>query len=108
MRTDEVGQEFKPHYDGHFPRSEDEASFFTFLIYLNGDLEGGQTAFFMDRSKEFLVNPEIGQALIFWHQTSLSPYHAGLPHVSVGKSKYVLRSDLMYRRGEAVPRERKR
>lgn len=74
---------------------------------MNGELEGGQTAFFMKRNEEILVNPELGQALVFWHRGELSPYHAGLPHVSKGKSKYVLRSDLMYTRGEAATVKRK-
>jgi hypothetical protein len=101
----EEGQEFKPHFDGCFPRSEEESSFFTFIIYLNGDLNGGQTAFFMDHNVEQLVNPEVGQALVFWHRGPHSPYHAGLPHFSKGQCKYVLRSDLMYKRGEALPKK---
>lgn len=105
---DEKGQEFKPHFDGSFPRDEDEMSFFTFIIYLNGDLQGGETAFFPDQGEEVLVNPTLGQALVFWHKTKLSPYHAGLPHFSEGKVKYVLRSDLMYRRGEYVGQSAKK
>lgn len=54
------------------------------------------------KSGDYKVNPEVGQALVFWHRGQYSPYHAGLPHISQGKAKYVLRSDLMYQRGEYV------
>ena len=73
----------------------------TFIIYLNGGLDGGQTEFYM-KSGDYKVDPEAGQALVFAHRGSQSPYHAGLPHKSKGKAKYVLRSDLMYKKCEAV------
>lgn len=56
----------------------------------------------MEGGKKIKVDPTPGQALVFWHRGSKSPYHSGLPHYSAGQSKYVLRSDLMYHRGEAV------
>jgi hypothetical protein len=39
------GQQFKMHRDGSYERNENEKSFYTFLIYLNDDFEGGETEF---------------------------------------------------------------
>lgn len=81
-------QYFKWHKDGAFVRSADEQSLLTLLIYLNDGFEGGETEFSRDR-----VKPETGRALVFPH-----PYrHQGLPVIS--GVKYVLRTDVMYRRG---------
>lgn len=85
-----VGQRFAPHADGAFYRSEDERSFFTFMIYLNDGFEGGDTDFLELRER---VTPRAGLALFFQHPL----IHEGC-EVTAG-TKYVLRSDLMYRRG---------
>lgn len=82
------GQRFKPHYDGAFVRSPDEQSLLTFMIYLNDDFEGGETAFL---DLEQLVVPRTGDALFFQHHV----LHEGR-EVTRG-TKYVLRSDVMYR-----------
>ena len=37
------GQYFKPHLDGAYYRSDTERSLWTVLVYLNGDMEGGET-----------------------------------------------------------------
>lgn len=82
----QVGQEFKKHRDQSFIRNEIEASYFTFMIYLNDDFGGGETLF-----SDILVKPQIGKALIFLHQLE----HEG---TAVTKGiKYVLRTDLMYK-----------
>ncbi len=39
------GQRFKMHIDGSYKRNENECSFFSFLIYLNENFEGGETEF---------------------------------------------------------------
>ena len=82
------GQRFKMHRDGSYIRNETEFSYYTFMVYLNDDYEGGQTKF---DSGEF-VNPKKGTALIFEH----SLRHEGA-RLTQG-SKYVLRSDIMYKK----------
>ncbi|MBL0912817.1 MAG: 2OG-Fe(II) oxygenase [Bacteroidia bacterium] len=81
----EPGQRFKKHRDGSYVRSEKEASFFTFMIYLNDDFEGGETTF-----EKHSIKPRKGMALIFEHPLK----HAGEP-VTRG-IKYALRTDIMY------------
>jgi predicted 2-oxoglutarate/Fe(II)-dependent dioxygenase YbiX len=84
----DVGQQFDWHSDGAFRRSISERSRLTFMVYLNDDFEGGHTAF-EDYSD---VVPKKGMALFFTHEIC----HKGQP-VTKGR-KYVLRSDVMYRR----------
>lgn len=91
------GQMFNWHLDGYFERSADERSFFTFMVYLNDDFEGGETSFDDDRPAyrqlgHFRVKPERGMALVFHHPIR----HRG--DAVVSGRKYVLRSDVMYRR----------
>lgn len=81
------GQRFKMHRDGRYERNETEFSYYTFMIYLNDDYEGGQTKF---HSGEF-VSPKKGTALIFEH----SLRHEG--EKLINGIKYVLRSDIMYK-----------
>jgi len=83
------GQYFKPHYDGRFERNADERSLLTLMVYLNDDFTGGGTRFL-----EFGVEvvPRTGMALVFQHPV----LHEGCT-VERG-TKYVLRSDVMYRR----------
>jgi len=99
-------QRFAPHYDGCFRRTTGEQSHFTIIIYLNEGFQGGETTFFPGgvnsiwtkrvTKAEIKVNPKMGTALIFRHTGKNSPVHEGSPHLSEGKRKYVLRSDIMY------------
>ncbi|WP_375559395.1 2OG-Fe(II) oxygenase [Bernardetia sp. OM2101] len=82
----EKGHQFKGHQDGNFIRNESEASYFTFMIYLNEGYKGGETTFLKHR-----IIPQEGMALIFLHKL----YHEG-SEVLEGR-KYVLRSDIMYK-----------
>ena len=82
-------QRFKKHRDGSFERNETEFSAYTFMIYLNDDFSGGETAF-----NELTVEPKKGTALIFRHELK----HEGKPIID--GIKYVLRSDIMYRLNE--------
>jgi prolyl 4-hydroxylase len=80
---------FKWHRDGSFAKSPDEVSCLTFMIYLNGGFEGGDTEF-----KTEFIKPQEGTALVFPHK---------LPHQGaalISGTKYVLRTDVMYRRVE--------
>lgn len=85
----EVGQWFKPHYDGAYFRSNDERSLYTFMIYLNDGFEGGETAFL---DLQVSVQPKAGRALLFQHHL----LHEGCE--VRGGVKYAIRSDIMYRR----------
>lgn len=81
------GQRFKMHRDGSFKRNEKEESFFTFLIYLNEEFEGGATEF----EDLFTIQPKTGNLLVFYH-----PYrHEG--RIIESGFKYALRSDVMYK-----------
>ena len=82
----EPGQRFKKHIDGSYIRNETEASYFTLMIYLNDDFEGGETTF-----DSHTIVPKRGQALVFEHTRR----HAGEPILS--GVKYVLRTDIMYK-----------
>ena len=93
------GQYFAPHTDGYFERDNGERSHLTFMIYLNGGFEGGETTFAMNR-KPLRVVPRTGMALLFYHQV----LHEGSAVIS-GR-KYVLRSDVMYRRRTRMPYDR--
>lgn len=81
----DVQQQFNWHYDAPYQRNQHERSFYTFMIYLNDDFEGGATAF-----DNFEVEPKIGDGLFFFQELE----HAGLP-VTSGR-KYILRTDIMY------------
>jgi prolyl 4-hydroxylase len=87
----DVGQRFAPHSDGTFERANGERSHFTFMVYLNDDFEGGATAFYQSRVP-LQVRPERGAALGFYHRQ----LHEG--QAVVRGRKYVLRTDVMYRR----------
>lgn len=83
------GMRFAPHSDGSFVRNESEMSFYTYLVYLNDDFDGGETTFFT--KPEVVVKPVRGDAVLFQHPL----VHEG----SIVKSgvKYVARTDVMYR-----------
>jgi prolyl 4-hydroxylase len=61
------------------------------MVYLNGDFAGGTTDFETDEG-DFSITPKPGLALFFEHPL----LHRGAP-VTHG-TKYVLRTDVMYRR----------
>lgn len=82
------GQQFKPHFDGAFERTDAERSLLTLMVYLNDGFTGGETAFL-----DFGVTavPRAGSALLFQHRI----LHEGCQVIS--GTKYVLRSDVMFR-----------
>jgi predicted 2-oxoglutarate/Fe(II)-dependent dioxygenase YbiX len=92
------GQRFVWHRDGAFYRDNGEQSHLTFMVYLNGDFEGGATEFNLRRmgmiqldDPLLTVTPTAGKLLVFRHEL----LHQGAP-VTTGR-KYVLRTDVMYR-----------
>lgn len=56
------GHQFKGHYGESYIRNEREASYFTFMVYLNDNFQGGDTAF-----RGLRIRPRQGMALIFLH-----------------------------------------
>ena len=99
-----VGEYFKEHYDGD-KIDGNKKSFFTLLIYLNDDFEGGETNFIhYDRKiiKKKLkqdkiltpIIPKKGQLLIFKHNI----LHEGC--IIKSGEKLVLRSDIMYEKNK--------
>ncbi len=95
----DVGQRFNRHKDGVVVKSPGVESRLTCLFYLNGDFEGGETAFYVDdavagvRAEVAAVVPRVEDALLFRHDW----WHEGWA-LSEGR-KYVLRSDVFYRTG---------
>ncbi len=82
-----TGQVFPKHRDASFTINTRERSFYSLLVYCNDDFEGGETSF-----DDMLIRPQTGTAVIFPHHLE----HTGTV-VTVG-NKYVLRSDIIYRR----------
>lgn len=90
-------QRFKKHIDGRVEVEKEGRKYesrITFLIYLNNDFEGGETAFSYKNEnneiEETIIQPKAGTALCFVHEIK----HEGK---SVPKgTKYVLRSDIFY------------
>lgn len=98
------GQRFNWHYDGVFDRGTGEESRFTFMVYLNDACAGGETVFrdLPDSDGEgrplprtLSIKPVTGRALLFHHLLD----HKG--DMVMSGLKYVLRSDVMYRMGDA-------
>jgi len=85
-----AGQRLAPRADGRFKRESGEESRLTWMIYLNDNFSGGETAFYLYEDV-LSVCPERGMALAFFHEH----VHEGAPVLS-GR-KYVLRTDVMYR-----------
>jgi predicted 2-oxoglutarate/Fe(II)-dependent dioxygenase YbiX len=85
------GQKFELHTDGYYERPSGERSHLTFMVYLNDEFEGGETVFYHKRP-HVAVKPERGMALVFYHRLG----HEGA--AVIRGRKYVLRSDVMYRR----------
>jgi hypothetical protein len=79
------GERFAGHLDAPFRRETGEQSLLTFMVYLNDNFAGGETAF-----RDLKVVPKTGLALLFRHNI----FHEGMP-VRAGR-KYVLRSDVMF------------
>lgn len=82
----QAGQKFRKHRDESYQRNETEFSYYTFMIYLNDDFEGGSTTF-----QDQIIRPEKGKALVFAHQLE----HEGSEVIK--GIKYVLRTDVMYK-----------
>ncbi len=93
----QAGQTFHRHQDGALRRGPGDESWWTLMVYLNDGFDGGRTRFwFAGDAGETVIEPRAGSALLFLHQRT----HEG-ETVSAGV-KYVLRTDVMYRKQPAV------
>jgi predicted 2-oxoglutarate/Fe(II)-dependent dioxygenase YbiX len=92
------GQSFTVHRDGAHWRGPEERSWLTLQVYLNDGSQfgGGATRFYAaagSRQPQWEMAPEAGAAIVFSHAL----WHDGAP-VTRG-TKYVMRTDVMLRRG---------
>ena len=85
-----TGMRFALHADGAFVRNDQEMSFYSYLVYLNDDFEGGETKFFTE--PEVVITSKTGGGLLFQHPL----IHEG-SEVKSGM-KYVARTDMIYRK----------
>ena len=98
------GQSFRIHRDGVHHTDESERSLLTFMVYLNDAEEfvGGATRFYRGRREDsgelLTVAPRRGLLIAFDHGL----WHDGAP-VREG-TKWVMRSDVMYRRMDSPQR----
>lgn len=101
-----AGQQFRIHQDGVHHRGPHCRSMLTFMVYLtDGDaFEGGDTLFYAagpshgesERQVVARVRPGLGSLVLFDHGI----WHAG--ETLARGTKYVLRSDLLFRRSTDV------
>jgi hypothetical protein len=109
---------FAAHTDGFNIVSFDHRSFFSIVLYLNDvqDDVGGETVFFsdgakstiaLDKNNRYVANssytlasiaPKAGRAVIFFHNI----LHQSQPITSKTAKKYIIRSDIMYKRTPPV------
>ena len=107
------GHRFGAHCDANFQRDRDERSFFTLNVYTNTvePEHGGRTRFYVDKDErarrpeaskgtetkfDLQVQPVAGRAALFQHGPHVALLHDG--ERLEGGVKYLLRSDVMYRR----------
>ena len=105
-------QQFNIHQDGVHHRGFNRRSLLTFMVYLTDgtDFSGGDTEFFSDGPRAARagsaqpevvarIRPKIGTLILFDHRI----WHAGAKVTS--GTKYILRSDVLYRSDDAPPGE---
>ena len=85
------GQSFRKHTDTAYSKGEKYVGMHTLLLYLNGDMTGGETI--VDcHDKSCTVKPETGRVLVFYHYT---PHEGAIVESGV---KYVVRAEIMFRK----------
>jgi hypothetical protein len=87
----DFGQKFDWHRDGCHERAGGDRSRLTFMVYLNEGFDGGETTFETEN-----IVPAQGMALFFMHHLA----HKG--QAVLDGRKYVLRTDVMYRRTDTT------
>lgn len=85
-----TGGEFKIHRDGINQDKYGNRSYLTLNIFLNDNLEGGETDFYNDdKSLRLSVKPKTGTGALFYSQQ----LHSG--NIVKKGNKYLLRTDIM-------------
>ena len=92
LKYSQPGDFFYPHTDGYFPRTRNERSFMTVLLYLNEGYRGACTTIYDVMGRPLPVAPRTGMALVHDHLV----YHE-VPVLREGV-KHVIRTDVMYER----------
>jgi hypothetical protein len=59
-----AGGHFAPHFDGYFVENSRERSLQTFMLYLNGDFEGGSTNFVDENQTLHMVSQDRNNLLM--------------------------------------------
>ncbi len=86
-----VGEYFKPHYDGnHTNKDETEVSMLTLMLYLNDGFIGGETRFIPDDKENYSYIPRVGDVVVFDHDI----LHEGC--ILKEGVKYAARTDVMF------------
>eukprot|EP00035_Acanthoeca_spectabilis_P000083 m.70777 g.70777 ORF g.70777 m.70777 type:complete len:248 (-) comp10032_c0_seq1:1555-2298(-) len=98
------GDVFGAHVDASFAESRDVVSLFTVNIYTSTIAKGGETRFYFNGRKKgrdvaFGCKPVAGDAVIFRQPSGRDYLHDGASFPE--GIKYLLRTDVMYRREEA-------
>lgn len=112
------GGHFAVHSDGCSVYSLNERTFYSSIIYLNEPKDGGQTVIYRDEMRDAIslvdegkrlrgrpehviesVQAKPGRMLIFYHRL----LHEGVP----ADNKYIIRTDVVYRRTPAIHTEPK-
>ena len=91
------GQRFGRHVDQANRLADGSTTEFTVLLYLNDDVEGGETVFYADhRSNQEACrfSPKAGAALIHAHGERCLTHEGAVVRKGV---KYLLRTDLAYK-----------
>ena len=105
------GDRFEAHCDACYDRSDTERSMFTVNVYMNDVAHGGATRFYSGTREDtetpvLSVQPEAGLAVIFRQPPEEQLLHDG--EELAGGTKYLFRSDVMYRQVRPVAAERER
>eukprot|EP01120_Amphizonella_sp_Union-15-10_P008922 TRINITY_DN3297_c0_g2_i1.p1 TRINITY_DN3297_c0_g2~~TRINITY_DN3297_c0_g2_i1.p1 ORF type:complete len:224 (+),score=17.62 TRINITY_DN3297_c0_g2_i1:101-772(+) len=97
------GHHFNTHYDYPVHPGPLKQSFFTFMLYLNEDFEGGRTLYMKQNPKDeidFSVVPMTGLAIVFLQGDYGRLLHKG--EIVKKGIKYILRTEVLYDRLEKV------
>lgn len=86
------GQQFDWHRDGSLVRGMTEKSFYTLLIYLNQDFQGGTTDITQPSGDIQIIKPRTGLGVAFQHHL----LHRGSKLTE--RVKYLLRTDVLFKR----------
>lgn len=88
-----VGEHFAAHRDGMYVNENIESSIYSVVLYLNEDFSGGE----LELPHNTMFKPRTGTAVLFPHDT----LHTA--HAPVHGTKYVARTELMFRCVDARP-----